>query len=101
MDAPQALSTGSIMPSYSFMLDKDLDTASTPSKIRVMQKLGVPYPEGYDKIANKELMEQAKLITENLKTDGIKSPPQKEIIAIIAYMQRLGTDISKSQTAKK
>jgi cytochrome c oxidase cbb3-type subunit I/II len=101
MDAPQALSTGSIMPSYSFMLDKDLDTASTPSKIRVMQKLGVPYPEGYDQIANKELIDQAKLITENLKTDGIKSPPQKEIIAVIAYLQRLGTDISKSQTAQK
>ena len=48
MDDPQALSTGSIMPSYSFMLDNDLDTASTPSKIRAMQKLGVPYPEGYD-----------------------------------------------------
>jgi cytochrome c oxidase cbb3-type subunit I/II len=101
MDAPQALSTGSIMPSYSFMLDHDIDTASTPGKIRAMQKLGVPYPEGYDQIANKELMDQAKLITENLKTDGIKSPPQKEIIAIIAYMQRLGTDISKSQTAQK
>jgi cytochrome c oxidase cbb3-type subunit I/II len=61
----------------------------------------VPYPEGYDQQANKDLMEQAKRITESLAKDGIKTPPNKEIIAIIAYMQRLGTDISKSQTAQK
>jgi cytochrome c oxidase cbb3-type subunit I/II len=83
------------------MLDRDLDTASTPAKIRTMQKLGVPYPEGYDQQANRDLMEQAKGITANLAKDGIKTPPNKEIIAIIAYMQRLGTDISKSQTAQK
>ncbi len=100
-EEPQAISTGSIMPSYSFMLDRELDTASTAAKIRTMQKLGVPYPEGYDQLANKELMDQAKSITENLAKDGIKTPPNKEIIAIIAYMQRLGTDISKSQTAQK
>jgi cytochrome c oxidase cbb3-type subunit I/II len=46
-------------------------------------------------------MDQAKLIAENLKTDGIKTAPNKEIIAIIAYLQRMGTDISKSQTAQK
>jgi cytochrome c oxidase cbb3-type subunit I/II len=101
MDDPQALSTGSIMPAYSFMLDHDLDTASTPAKIRTMQKLGVPYPAGYDQIANKELMEQAKQIAESLKKDGIKTAPDKEIVAIIAYLQRMGTDISKSQTAQK
>ena len=98
---PQAMSPGSIMPGYIWMLDHELDTASTPAKIRAMQTLGVPYPEGYDKIANKELMDQAKQIAESLKKDGIKTAPDKEIIAVIAYLQRLGTDISKSQTAQK
>lgn len=101
MDDPQAISTGSIMPSYSFILDHELDTASTPAKIRAMQKLGVPYPEGYDQLANQDLREQAKKITDNLAKDGIKTSSNKEIIALIAYMQRLGTDISKSQTAQK
>jgi cytochrome c oxidase cbb3-type subunit I/II len=100
-DDPQAVSTGSIMPSYSFMLDRDLDTSSTPAKIRAMQTLGVPYPEGYDAQANRDLDEQAKQIQANLKKDGIQTSSHKEIIAVIAYMQRLGKDISQSQTAQK
>jgi cytochrome c oxidase cbb3-type subunit I/II len=101
MDDPQAISTGTIMPSYSFILDHELDTASTPGKIRAMQKLGVPYPEGYDQLANKDLRDQANQIKDNLAKDGIKTSSNKEIIALIAYMQRLGTDITKSQTAQK
>jgi cytochrome c oxidase cbb3-type subunit I/II len=100
MDDPQALSSGSLMPSYSFMLEQELDTASTPAKIRTMQRLGVPYPEGYDAQANTDLMKQAESIQANLAKDGIKTPANKEIIAIIAYMQRLGTDIGKEQTAQ-
>jgi cytochrome c oxidase cbb3-type subunit I/II len=100
-DNPQALSAGSIMPAYSFMLDKDLDTSSTAAKIRTMQKLGVPYPMGYDRLANAELMTQANTIRESLSKDGIKTPANREIIALIAYMQRLGTDITRSQTAQK
>jgi cytochrome c oxidase cbb3-type subunit I/II len=99
-DYPQALSAGSIMPGYSFMLEQELDTASTPAKIRTMQRLGVPYPKGYDLVANKDLMDQAGMIKESLAKDGIKTPANKEIIAIIAYMQRLGTDITKEQTSQ-
>jgi cytochrome c oxidase cbb3-type subunit I/II len=98
---PQSVSTGSIMPSYSFMLDRDLDTSSTAGKIRAMQTLGVPYPQGYDALANADLSAQAEQIAASLKKDGIKTPPGKEIIAVIAYMQRLGADISKLQTAQK
>ena len=101
MEDPQSVSTGSIMPSYSFMLDRDLDTSSTPAKIRAMQKLGVPYPGGYDAIANQELTTQAAMIAASLKKDGIQTSSSKEIIAVIAYLQRLGTDISKVQTAQK
>jgi cytochrome c oxidase cbb3-type subunit I/II len=100
-DDPQAVSTGSIMPSYSFMLDRELDTATTAAKIRAMQSLGVPYPKGYDAEANRDLDAQAKEITANLAKDGIKTSSNKEVIAVIAYMQRLGKDISKSQTAQK
>lgn len=98
-DEPQAISTGSIMPSYSFFIDNELDTSTTPAKIRAMQTLGVPYPKGYDQIANRDLMNQATAISLVLKGDSIKVAPTKEIVAIIAYMQRLGTDLSKSKTA--
>ena len=58
-----------------------------------MQTLGVPYPEGYDKVANKELMHQADSIAANLKKDKINTPSDKEVVALIAYLQRIGRDI--------
>ena len=96
---PTSMTPGSIMPTYPWLLDKDLDTTSTAAKIRVMQRLGVPYPEGYDQIANQELMEQAEAIKANLETFQIQTPADKEIIALIAYLQRLGTDIKAENTA--
>ena len=90
---PASMSPGSVMPAYSWMLDDAIDTASTPAKIRAMQKLGVPYPEGYDRIANADLMKQAEMIRGHLAADKIKTPANREIIAMIAYLQRMGTDI--------
>ncbi|HOZ81476.1 MAG TPA: cytochrome-c oxidase, cbb3-type subunit I [Bacteroidia bacterium] len=95
---PQTMSPGSIMPSYAFMIDDDLDTTTTAAKIRAMQKLGVPYPEGYDAQANKDLMKQANSIASNLEKDGIKVMGNKEIVALIAYLQRLGVDIKAEKT---
>ncbi|HLP50266.1 MAG TPA: cytochrome-c oxidase, cbb3-type subunit I [Chitinophagales bacterium] len=93
MDDPRTMSPGSIMPPYWYMLDNDLNITTTAKKIRAMQTLGVPYPEGYDKIANDDLQKQALQIQANLKKDGIVCSEKKEIIAMIAYLQRLGTDI--------
>jgi cytochrome c oxidase cbb3-type subunit I/II len=93
---PQSMSPGSIMPSYPWLLDDTLDTAITPAKIRAMITLGVPYAAGYDKVANKDLMLQAARISENLAKDKIKTPPNREIIALIAYLQRMGTDIKSA-----
>jgi cytochrome c oxidase cbb3-type subunit I/II len=90
---PRLMSPGSLMPRYTWLLDDNLDTASTPAKIRAMQTLGVPYPDGYDKVANKHLMRQADSIAANLKKDKISTPSNKEVIALIAYMQRIGRDI--------
>jgi cytochrome c oxidase cbb3-type subunit I/II len=97
MLAPEDISPGSIMPPYPWLLTDDLDVSNTAAKIRAMQTLGVPYPEGYDKIANDDLVKQAKEITENLKTEGIKTSSKKEIIALIAYLQRLGRDIEGAE----
>jgi cytochrome c oxidase cbb3-type subunit I/II len=61
-----------------------------------MQTLGVPYPEGFDKESEAAYLKQAQLITDELKLSGIDVAPNKEIIAIIAYLQRLGKDISQA-----
>ena len=95
MEEPSALSTGSVMPSYAFMIDDNLDTATTPLKINAMRTLGVPYAVDFADKANADLMTQAKVIAADLKKDGIEVAPNKEIIALIAYLQRLGTDINK------
>ena len=95
---PTIMSPGSIMPSYAFMAENELDITSTPAKIRAMQTLGVPYPEGYDVKANDDLTKQAKSITDDLKKNKVSTDSNKELIAIIAYLQRLGTDIKASKT---
>jgi cytochrome c oxidase cbb3-type subunit I/II len=98
---PRLMSPGSIMPNYDWLISQNLDTSLTAAKIRAMQKLGVPYPADYDKQANSDLDKQAKEIAENLHADHIKVKSTKEIVAIIAYLQRLGTDIKANKTANK
>lgn len=94
MYEPTSISPGSIMPRYPWLFENDLDIDITEAKIKAMQTLGVPYEQGYEKIANQDLMKQAEEIVADLKKENIKAMPQKEIIALIAYLQRLGTDIS-------
>ncbi len=93
MEDPRRVSPQSIMPAYPWLLTSKLDISTTPRKIEVMQFLGVPYEEGFSLKANDVLMIQAELIAENLKAAGIDVEADKEIIALIAYLQRLGTDI--------
>ena len=90
---PRTMSPGSIMPAYEFLSENNLDTASTPAKIRAMITLGVPYSAGYDKQANTDLMTQANSIAADLKTNGAPIESNKELVALIAYLQRLGIDI--------
>ncbi len=98
MDDPESMSPGSIMPRYSWLLEDGLDISTTAAKIRAMQTLGVPYPEGYDQQANDDLKKQSEEITKRLAEAGIKTVNDKEIIALIAYLQRLGTDIKAQAT---
>ena len=96
---PSSMSEGSIMPTYPFLIEQDIDTALTAAKINAMRSLGVPYNKGYEKLANQDLMIQANGIRINLKIEGIEVPASREVIALIAYMQRLGKDISTNKTA--
>ncbi|MBE0543520.1 MAG: cytochrome-c oxidase, cbb3-type subunit I [Verrucomicrobia bacterium] len=94
MDDPDSTSPGSIMPKYPWLLTQKLDTSSLPSRLRALRKTGVPYPAGFeDGEAQKELEAQAAKIVANLKTGMITAEADREIIALIAYLQRLGTDI--------
>ena len=93
MENPSSMSPGSLMPSYPWLLSNDLNTSTTESKINAMRSIGVPYTEGYEKVANDDLQKQAEQIAADLQNAGAPVEPNKEIIALIAYLQRLGTDI--------
>lgn len=103
MANPDDISKGSLMPAYPWLFTNDLDVSNTAAKIRAMQSLGVPYPAGYDAQANADLKTQAESIAATLLEDksvrydfaerSNGNLADKEIIALIAYLQRLGTDI--------
>ena len=95
---PRLMSPGSIMPDYDWLITDDLDTTTTVAKINAMRKIGVPYPIGYEKIANQDLDKQAKAIAADLAENHIKVSSRKEIIALTAYLQRLGQDIKADKT---
>jgi cytochrome c oxidase cbb3-type subunit I/II len=103
MADPNVTSKGSLMPAYPWLYTKEIKMEGIPAKIRSMQKLGVPYPEGYDLVAVADAKLQAEKIAANLMNDdvvkydmaerNIDRLDNKEIVALIAYLQRLGTDI--------
>ena len=94
MEDPRSVSPGSIMPVYSWLYTQEIDTSIVGSKIRAMQSLGVPYPKEYDRQAVADMRAQAAGIAADLQKQNAPADPDKEIIAVIAYLQRLGTDIA-------
>ena len=90
---PQSMSPGSVMPSYPWLFENKIEKRTTAAKIRGMQALGVPYEEDFADVANDDLEKQANEIAEGLKKNQIDVLPDREIVALIAYLQRLGTDI--------
>jgi cytochrome c oxidase cbb3-type subunit I/II len=95
MREPQSMSPGSIMPAYGVLYEQSLNTAQTQDKLQAMKQLGVPYDDVEIKNAVADLTKQSKEIQARLAEEKIKVGADKEIIALIAYLQRLGTDIAK------
>ena len=116
---PQSTSSGSIMPSYSWLIRDKHDRSDIQDKMEVMVTLGVPYTEDEIANANKNMDEQASKIEKNLYADpdfaktyeADKKYAQengqefiemkdREIVSLIAYLQRLGTDIKIKETGE-
>lgn len=105
---PRSTSPGSIMPRYPWLLSNNLDASNIEGKMKGMIALGVPYTQFELDKASYLLQDQAEEIVTNLKQDpefvknyGSVDMKNKEIVALIAYLQRLGTDIKKGETAQK
>jgi cytochrome c oxidase cbb3-type subunit I/II len=113
MDRPKEISKGSIMPAYTWLRTDDLDIALTAKKIAAMRKMGVPYAAGYENKAIGDLKKQAHIIAVDIvnsmlpialkgttKEAKVKEIESKEIIAMIAYLQRLGMDVKVKPSTK-
>ncbi|MBL4575842.1 MAG: cytochrome-c oxidase, cbb3-type subunit I [Opitutaceae bacterium] len=87
---PRSVSTGSNMPNYPWLLEKDIDVAVLPRKLDVQRTLGVPYPELTPKEIQASVTKQSAEIVERLLRKGVLIAPEKEIVAVIAYLQKLG-----------
>jgi cytochrome c oxidase cbb3-type subunit I/II len=109
---PQSTSSGSIMPSYKWLIKNKLDKSNTETKLNAMVTLGVPYTEQDIATAQESMLAQGTKIEKNLyndpdfaktyeadkkyaKDNGLEfiEMRNREIVAVIAYLQRLGTDI--------
>mgnify|MGYP000226589472 CR=1 FL=1 len=95
---PSLTSPGSIMPAYPWLKD-ELDVSQTADKISVMRSLGVPYPEGYEDRAVEDLRAQAhEVYLKVIEDQDIQTADENmEMIALIAYLERLGSDIHKGK----
>lgn len=101
MDNPRKVTPGSIMPSYPWLLKDKIDLSNLESKLNVMKTLGVPYTEEDIQNAQEQVQRQAQDIADRLAKEGHQNTEDKEITALIAYLQRLGADIRNIRTADK
>jgi cytochrome c oxidase cbb3-type subunit I/II len=96
MRDPRQISAGSTMPNYPWLFVDPTDVAALPTKLAVQRRLGVPYPELSAAQIQENVRAQAQTFAEELKNAGAVVPPDREIVALIAYLQKLG----KSESIK-
>ena len=92
MRDPRSTSPGSLMPPYPWLLDDTYTAADAEKSVRALATVGVPYTEADIANVATSVSEQSAGIVERLKTAGIQTEGDKEIVAMIAYLQRLGKD---------
>lgn len=90
MKEPRYMSPGSIMPAYSHLIGNDMDLGALQAKVKVMRSFGAPYGDEIVAGADKHLEVQAQQIAKGLASSSINVAWNKEIIALVAYLQSLG-----------
>ncbi|MFZ5433279.1 MAG: cytochrome-c oxidase, cbb3-type subunit I [Calditrichota bacterium] len=98
---PRSTSPGSIMPPYPWLLTDQLDYSDIEKKMRVLRTMNVPYTDGDIAAARDNLEAQASQIAAQLEQEGFPDTADKEIVAIIAYLQHLGRTPQPNYLADK
>ena len=99
LENPRQINDRSVMPSYAWMLSKDLDFASIPARLHALTKVGVPYDDATvaqgEQLARRQASEVAKQIVDQKGPTGLDN---KQVVAVVAYLQRLGKDLYAAPT---
>jgi cytochrome c oxidase cbb3-type subunit I/II len=102
LENPRSTSPGSVMPGYSHLLTDDVPWDKLQTRVDAMAMLGVPYDQQALLHADSLAHHQAEHYAKELETEGgPKGMENKEVIALIAYLQRLGVDIRLSHGGGK
>jgi cytochrome c oxidase cbb3-type subunit I/II len=96
---PRQTSPGSNMPSFAWTAERKLDLDLTPRKLRAMRTLGVPYTDKDIATAADTLKAQGQEIADDLGKQGVTVAPDTEMVALIAYLQRLGHQLAPADSA--
>jgi cytochrome c oxidase cbb3-type subunit I/II len=92
MRDPRSTSPGSVMPVYDWLHEWRIDPGDITASVRALSKLGHPYESTEEDWVEAQLRSQGEEIVASLSTTGIETTWDREIVALIAYLQRLGTD---------
>ncbi len=92
MRDPRSTSPGSIMPSYGWLLEQRYDTSDVVASLKALRRVGLPYTQAQIAGAPASMRAEAGDIVGRLAAGGVRTEPDREIIALIAYLQRLGRD---------
>jgi len=96
MEDPRSTSPNSIMPPYAWLLEKELDLSDLPARLGALRKVGVPYAEAEIASAESTARAQAMQIAKEIESQGGPVRLERtEIIAMVAYLQRLGVDLKR------
>jgi cytochrome c oxidase cbb3-type subunit I/II len=91
---PRSTSPGSNMPSYAWLAGRKLDLGDTAVKLAALKTLGVPYTAQDITSGNWELETSGRAIANELFAQGIEVAWDSEMVALIAYLQRLGKQVT-------
>ncbi len=101
MQDPRSTSPRSIMPPYAWLLEKKLDFDILPTKLRRLRAVGVPYTDEEIERAVADAQAQARAIAADVEANkGPGGLEDKEIVALVAFLQRLGMDLKASMQAQ-
>jgi len=92
MRDPRSTSPGSIMPTYRWLYRATVDPADVQASLRALGRVGVPYGDAEIAAAPAQMRQQGDSIAGNMAGMGIHTRSDHEIVALIAYLQRLGRD---------